>query len=429
MRAFVKYLTAALLLPALVLLASAQSASSLLEGGWSGKISVGQTELTLVFNFQQAEDGSLTATMDSPDQGAEGIEAELDASALPSVGVKIPSLSASFSGMLYRGSIVGSFIQNGLTFPLTLTRGEEVLNRPQTPQPPFPYRTEEVSFTNAAAGATLVGTLSWPVGCELSIYGDADGTAPAAVVMVSGSGQQNRDEEIFGHKPFLVIADHLARNGIASLCYDDRGFGESSGGDVENATTEDFMQDALAAVEFLRNSGRFSKIGVIGHSEGATIAFMLGARGAVDFVVSLAGPGVRGDRALTAQVNRIMELSGQPGMVSEEMYRQNVRLEGNPWLRWFIDYDPSDDIAATGCPVMAVNGSRDCQVISSLNLAAIQAQLPPNERNFIKEYDSLNHLFQHCTTGVPTEYRSIEETISPELLSDLSSWLTANILP
>ena len=429
MRTLVKYLTAALLLPALALSASAQSASSLLEGGWNGKISVGQTELTLVFNFQPAEDGSLTATMDSPDQGAEGIEAELDASALPSVGVKIPSLSASFSGMLYRGSIVGSFSQNELSFPLTLTRGEEVLNRPQTPQPPFPYRTEEVSFTNAAAGATLAGTLSWPVGCELSLHGDADGTVPAAVVMVSGSGQQNRDEEIFGHKPFLVIADHLARNGIASLRYDDRGFGESSGGDVENATTEDFMQDALAAVEFLRNSGRFSKIGVIGHSEGATIAFMLGARGVVDFVVSLAGPGVRGDRALTAQVNRIMELSGQPGMVSEEMYRQNVRLEGNPWLRWFIDYDPSDDIAATGCPVMAVNGSRDCQVISSLNLAAIQALLPPNERNFIKEYDSLNHLFQHCTTGVPTEYRSIEETVSPELLSDLSSWLTANFLP
>lgn len=182
-------------------------------------------------------------------------------------------------------------------------------------------------------------------------------------------------------------------------------------------------------MEFLRSSGRFSKIGVIGHSEGATIAFMLGARGAVDFVVSLAGPGVRGDRALTAQVNRIMELSGQPGMVSEEMYRQNVRLEGNSWLRWFIDYDPSDDIAATGCPVMAVNGSRDCQVISSLNLAAIQELLPSNERNFIKEYDSLNHLFQHCTTGVPTEYRSIEETVSPELLSDLSSWLTANFLP
>lgn len=198
MRAFIKYLTAALILTAQALSASAQSASSLLEGIWNGKISVGQTELTLVFNFQPADDGSLIATMDSPDQGAEGIEAELDASALPSVGVKIPSLSATFSGMLYRGSIVGSFIQNGLSFPLTLTRGKEVLNRPQTPQPPFPYRTEEVSFTNEAAGATLAGTLSWPVGCGLSIYGDAEGTAPAAVVMVSGSGQQNRDEEIFG---------------------------------------------------------------------------------------------------------------------------------------------------------------------------------------------------------------------------------------
>ena len=401
--------------------AAEQTGSSPFCGSWTGKLATARTELTIVFNFSEAPDGSLKATMDSPDQGAEGIEAEVDESAYPAIKLSVPSLYVSYSGLLFRESIVGTFSQAGQSFPLTLTKGTEVLKRPQTPEPPYPYLTEEVSFVNEAAGAVLAGTLSLPEGYESGNAGK-----PVAVVMVSGSGQQNRDEEIFGHRPFLVIADFLARNGVASLRYDDRGTGASEGGDVENATTEDFMEDALAAVEFLRSSGRFSKIGVLGHSEGGSIAFMLGARGAVDFVISLAGPGVRGDRALTAQVNRIMELSGQPGMVSEEMYRQNARLEGNPWLNWFIDYDPSEDISSIHCPVMALNGSKDCQVISSLNLAAIQAALPRNERNFIKEYDSLNHLFQHCTTGVPTEYRSIGETISPEVLSDIAAWIDRN---
>ena len=431
---FLKFIV--LLLPCLLMTFQAAASddtdddiAALLHGSWSGKLGTGRTELTIVFNFSTDADGAFTVTMDSPDQGAEGIAAELDKDALPALSINIPSVFAAYSGMLYRGQIMGTFSQGGMSLPLTLTKGELVLDRPQTPQPPFPYNTEEVRFFNAAAGATLSGTLSWPEGCDLSISGGSSeitGKLPVAVVMVSGSGLQNRDEEIFGHRPFLVIADWLARHGVASLRYDDRGFGESAGGELESATTEDFMQDALAAVEFLRNSGRFSKIGVIGHSEGASIAFMLGARGAVDFVVSLAGLGVRGDKALTAQVNRIMELSGQAGTVSEEMYRQNARLEGNAWLNWFIDYDPTDDIASTVCPVMAVNGSKDCQIISSLNLEAIRAKLPQDSRNLVKEYDSLNHLFQHCTTGAVTEYRSIEETVSPELLSDLAGWISDN---
>ena len=431
---FLKFIV--LLLPCLLMTFQAAASSdadddiaALLHGSWSGKLGTGRTELTIVFNFSTDADGAFTVTMDSPDQGAEGIAAKLDKDALPALSINIPSVFAAYSGMLYRGQIMGTFSQGGMSLPLTLTKGELVLDRPQTPQPPFPYNTEEVRFFNAAAGATLAGTLSWPEGCDLSISGGASeitGKLPVAVVMVSGSGLQNRDEEIFGHRPFLVIADWLARHGVASLRYDDRGFGESAGGELESATTEDFMQDALAAVEFLRNSGRFSKIGVIGHSEGASIAFMLGARGAVDFVISLAGLGVRGDKALTAQVNRIMELSGQTGTVSEEIYRQNARLEGNAWLNWFIDYDPTDDIASTVCPVMAVNGSKDCQIISSLNLEAIRAKLPQDSRNLVKEYDSLNHLFQHCTTGAVTEYRSIEETVSPELLSDLAGWISDN---
>ena len=428
---------------------SAETVSEVLEGPWSGKISVGQTELTLVFNFAVSDDGSLSVTLDSPDQGAEGIEAECDATASPMLRVNIPSLLASYSGILYGGNIVGTFSQGGLSLPLTLKKGESRLRRPQTPRPPYPYVTEDVSFRGGSPEVTLAGTISYPSGYSAAAPAataataastastaqdkapGSDNTAPVAVVMVSGSGLQDRDEQIFGHRPFLVIADYLARNGIASLRYDDRGFGESTGAEsVGTATTEDFMKDALAAVEYLRGTGRFSRIGVLGHSEGANIAFMLGALGKADFVISLAGIGVKGDEALTAQVNRIAELSGQEVELSVEDFRRSALMQGQPWLSWFIDYDPTDDISGTACPVMAVNGSLDSQVIPSLNLVAIAEKLPEGSadgmsggKNFVKEYASLNHLFQHCTTGAPTEYRGIEETMSEELLADIAAWI------
>ena len=178
--------------------------------------------------------------------------------------------------------------------------------------------------------------------------------------MVTGSGQENRDEEIFGHKPFLVIADYLARHGVASLRYDDRGFGKSTGGDVKHATTADFARDAASGIEFLHTLKCFSKVGVLGHSEGGSIAFILGAKGKVDFVISMAGIGVRGDTALTAQANRLLELSGQPMRLSTLQYRVNAYMKKSPWLN-----------------------------------------------------------FQHCTTGNVSEYRMIEETISPEVLEDI----------
>ena len=428
---------------------SAETVSEVLEGPWSGKISVGQTELTLVFNFAVSDDGSLSVTLDSPDQGAEGIEAECDAAALPMLRVNIPSLLASYSGILYGGNIVGTFSQGGLSLPLTLTEGEPRPSRPQTPRPPYPYAAEDVSFPGGSPEVTLAGTISYPSGYSAAAPAataataastastaqdkapGSDNTAPVAVVMVSGSGLQDRDEQIFGHRPFLVIADYLARNGIASLRYDDRGFGESTGAEsVGTATTEDFMQDALAAVEYLRGTGRFSRIGVLGHSEGANIAFMLGALGKVDFVISLSGIGVKGDEALTAQVNRIAELSGQKVELSVEDFRRSALMQNQPWLSWFIDYDPTADISGTACPVMAVNGSLDSQVIPSLNLVAIAEKLPEGSadgefggKNFVKEYASLNHLFQHCTTGAPTEYRGIEETMSEELLADIAAWI------
>ena len=375
-----------------------------------GKLNLGPQSLTIVLHVNCNAQGKVECTLDSPDQGVKGIAVETDYCSSDSISVSLASLALSFQGKLKGDEIVGTFIQ-GQSFPLILKRGEEKLNRPQNPVAPYPYKTEEVAFKNVADGATLVGTLSYPVGYK-------KGKTPV-VLMVTGSGQENRDEEIFDHKPFLVIADYLARHGVATLRYDDRGFGKSTGGDVEHATTLDFMRDAASGVDFLRTSKQFGKVGILGHSEGGSIAFMLGAKGKVDFIISMAGIGVKGDTALTAQANKILELTGQSMRFSTHQYRMNAVIERSPWLNFFIDYDPSGDISKTLCPVMAINGSRDVQVIPSLNLMGIKAHLKPNSKNIIKEYPSLNHLFQHCKTGNVLEYRMIEETISPEVLEDI----------
>ena len=280
-----------------------------------------------------------------------------------------------------------------------------------------------MTFRNEADGATLAGTLTWPVGQGTTVNGQR--SKPIAVLLVSGSGQQNRDEELMNHKPFLVIADYLARNGIATLRYDDRATGASVGGDVANATSEDFMRDAQTGLEYLSSRGEFSKVGLLGHSEGGLIAFMLGARKKTDFIVSLAGPGVKGDTLLAAQVNRIMELSGMPANMTVREYRQQQVVQEMPWMKWYVDYDPSTDIRKTRCPVFALNGDRDCQVISSLNLTAIEKLLPKSKKNLVKEYPGLNHLFQHCTTGLVNEYSQIEETISPEVLEDIVQFINS----
>ena len=375
-----------------------------------GKLNLGPQSLTIVLHVNCNAQGEVECILDSPDQGAKGIAVETDYCSSDSISVSLASLALSYQGKLKGDEIVGTFTQ-GQSFPLILKRGEEKLNRLQNPVAPYPYKTEEVAFKNVADGATLVGTLSYPVGYK-------KGKTPV-VLMVTGSGQENRDEEIFDHKPFLVIADYLARHGVATLRYDDRGFGKSTGGDVEHATTLDFMRDAASGVDFLRTSKQFGKVGILGHSEGGSIAFMLGSKGKVDFVISMAGIGVKGDTALTAQANKILELTGQSMRFSTHQYRMNAVIERSPWLNFFIDYDPSGDISKTLCPVMAVNGSRDVQVIPSLNLMGIKAHLKPNSKNIIKEYPSLNHLFQHCKTGDVLEYRMIEETISPEVLEDI----------
>ena len=199
------------------------------------------------------------------------------------------------------------------------------------------------------------------------------------------------------------------------------------GGDVRNATSEDFARDAEAGIDFLRSKKAFSKVGIIGHSEGGLIAFILGAQKKTDFIVSLAGPGVKGDTLSALQSNRMMELSGiDPKLtvkVTVKKLRQDPQFQKLRWYQWFFDYDPSDNISKTRCPVFALNGDRDCQVVPSQNLTAIKQLLPKTKKNLIKEYPGLNHLFQHCTTGLPNEYGQIEETISPEVLSDICTWI------
>ena len=388
-----------------------------LIGSWSGKLKVGPVSLTLVLHLEQA-DGYVTVTLDSPDQGAKGIGAFKEFLSDDSIAIKIETLGVTYRARLKDDKLDGTFSQNGISLPLVLTRGVPEMKRPQRPQPPYPYETEEVTFRNEKDSATLAGTLTYPVG-----YSKQSKKKPFVVLLVSGSGQQNRDEELMGHSPFLVIADYLARHGIATLRYDDRATGASVGGDVKNATTEDFMRDALAGLDFLRHQKAFGKVGLLGHSEGGAIAFMLASRKKTDFIVSLAGPGVKGDTLLVKQENCIQQLSGMPATMTVEQFRQQPEVQQMRWLQWFIDYDPSADIRKSRCPVFALNGDRDCQVISSQNLTAIRQLLPKSKKNLVKEYPTLNHLFQHCTTGLLTEYSEIEETISPEVLSDIAQWI------
>ena len=395
------------------------SSSTALLGSWSGKLKAGPVSLTIVLHLEQV-DGNVKVSLDSPDQGAKGISASKEYLSDDSVAVKVESIGATYRARLKDGKLDGTFSQSGMSFPLEMTKGVPEVKRPQMPKAPYPYETEEVTFRNEADGATLAGTLTWPVG-----YDKAAKQKPMVLLFVSGSGQQNRDEELMNHKPFLVIADYLARQGIATLRYDDRATGKSVGGDVKNATTKDFSRDALAGIDFLRSKKAFSKVGILGHSEGGSIAFMLGGQKKVDFIVSLAGPTVKGDTLLAAQSNRILSLSGQPAIMTVEKFRETAATMNQPWLNWFNDYDPTNDIRQTRCPVFALNGDRDCQVISTLCLPAFHRLLPPSKKHLIKEYPSLNHLFQHCTTGLPDEYSQIEETISPEVLQDIAQWVNS----
>ena len=428
-----------------------------IEGSWSGLLEVSGVKLRLVINI--ASDGK--CTLDSPDQGAKDIPGVLEYVSADSLSVSVPALGVNYAGRLKEGKIEGTFKQSGLTLPLVLSPGRATLNRPQTPQPPFPYATEEVTFHNDKDDATLCGTLTYPVG-----YKKGDSRKVPVVLMVTGSGLQNRDEELFEHKPFAVLADYLARNGIASLRYDDRGAGKSKG-DARNATTYNLSLDALAGVGYLKSMGLFDKVGVLGHSEGGTIAFMLAARSdaGLDFIVSLAGASIKGIEVLAEQNYVALRWAGisddvardygkaltavydarvkNPSLLKADEATLDVILsdakvslpEGlknnlltilrtpSPWLDYFTQYDPRQDLPKITCPVMAINGQMDVQVLPASNLEALRKLLPRHEKTLIKEYPGLNHLFQHARTGNVTEYGQIEETFSEEVLRDIAGWV------
>lgn len=394
----------------LFLFISSLSFAQNIDGKWNGKLKFDTGELPLAMNIKSEEDGKIECDLDSPLQNAYGIESEILYYGDDSLSLVFPKIGAKYAGKVIATVIRGTFSQNGSTFSLDFMKDGLMKLRLQRPLPPFPYECSDVVFKSE--DAELSGTLTVPLEQDCS----------TVLLLVGGSGLQDRDETVFGHKPFAVITDYLARNGVATLRYDDRGCGKSKG-NVEGATMKDFANDAFAGLQYLKRLGSFEHIGILGHSEGASIAFMSASRGFADFVVSLAGIGVRGNEALAEQVNRVNFLSGVHSSVTPEQYLDMAIESKELWLIDFCNYDPSDDISKTNCPVMAVNGSKDCQVVSSINLIAIEKKLPSNIHNYIKEYDGLNHLFQPCTTGLPTEYEDSLITIDYTVLEDIVSWL------
>ena len=425
------------ILTIIALLFSFAFLSNAQTGTWTGKLEVQGMKLTIVFHLDGDE-----PTMDSPDQAAQGIPIQVEKSGTGKITIRIPMLGANYEGQWLGKQIVGNFTQMGQSLPLSLTPGEDRLNRPQTPQGPFPYGTEEVSFDNG--DAHLAGTLVLPEGYSRKT---------PVLIFVTGSGQEDRDETIFEHKPFAVIADALGRAGIATLRFDDRGVGGSTG-EVANATTEDFRDDALAGIKLLRE--RFDKVGVIGHSEGGTIALMLAADKQVDFIVSLAGMVVSGLETIVAQSRVSLESAGYTGETVDkyceavrqagyvrvhggrmpfpdeldlpdelkQSYQQVLRQIQTPWMIKLLSLDMRPLLGGITCPVLAINGSKDIQVDPESNLGALRDGLPASPKNRIEAIEGVNHLFQHCSTGAISEYRQIEETFAPEALEMIVRWLS-----
>ncbi len=431
---------------------TASTAMSQIVGYWKGEMNVGVQKLETAFDIKVVENG-YAATFDVPAQGAYDIPVDETTFQDGLLQLTMSSLGACYSGTLKDDVIEGEFTQNGMTFPLNLARTEkkeQKKTRPQDPQPPFHYQIEEVTFVNEKEGNTLAGTLTIPEG---------EGPFPA-MVLVSGSGQQNRDEELMNHRPFWVIADYCARHGIAVLRYDDRGIGGSDG-EVKNATSMDFSYDAEAAFDYLRNRKEINatKVGILGHSEGGVINFMVSARRPeVAFLVSLAGPSVNGIEVLKEQQAAILRASGMTEEMvqfngnanaqmfniietsndreeadtllrqllkgwgyNEELTEQTVGQMASPWMYYFLRYDPTDAIVKTNCPALLLNGSKDLQVIASQNLPGYEKIIAEHGKTNLtmRELPDLNHLFQHCETGSPNEYFEIEETISPEVLETI----------
>jgi len=425
-------------------------------GDWQGTLKGPGVELRVVVHLTRGASG-LTGTLDSPDQAASGIALAAAALTGNTLTFSVPAVNGSYTGTLTpQGSIDGSWSQGGQALPLALTRVTNVASlsprRPQTPAPPYPYGEEDVSYTSAP-GVRLAATLTLPAGA---------GPFPA-VVLITGSGPQDRDETLLGHKPFKVLADHLTRQGIAVLRADDRGSGSSTG-TFATATSMDFAADAEAGLTYLANRKEINpgKLGLVGHSEGGVVAPIVAARNrAVAFIVLLAGSGVPGDEVLLAQQALIATANGAPpelvqrasaamrevfaaiktekddtalaaalrqrlaALIPAAQVDAQVQTLLSPWYRYFLTYDPRPTLRAVRCPVLALTGEKDLQVPATANLAAIKAALDEggNTRSQVEELPGLNHLFQHATTGSPAEYARIEETVATEVLEKVSGWI------
>lgn len=399
----------------LMLTASVQVGAQSLDGTWKGVLSVGPQKLTLILHVSEAE---RSVKLDVMEQGVKGLPLAVNVLENDSLNVAMAQIGLHYAGRLRNGVIEGTFSQNGFTTQLIFNKGEVVLKRPQEPKPPFPYRVEEVKFDHKEANVTLAGTLTYPEGYK-------GGQKVPVVLMVTGSGPQNRDEELMGHKPFLVLADRLARHGIASLRYDDRGVGQSTG-DFSSATTAALATDALAGIKYLRGLKKFSCVGILGHSEGGSIAYMLGAGGNADFIVSLAGPACKFDTLMMLQLNGLSKVQGAKEDVVHSVAETRQLLlskDNSLWMKSALDMNFSKFLPLIKCPVMALSGSNDLNVPAEFNMLSLQNGLPHNSKNVIKIYPGLNHLFQHSPTGNPLDDVNIDETMSEEVMNDVCTWI------
>ena len=432
-------------------------------GNWSGKLDLPGIKLEIIFKIAADENGKLFTKMDVPAQSAKDLPVSETNVSGDSLKLSVAMIMGKFAGKITSDSIIeGIWKQSGAIFPLILKKTEVIteMKRPQTPKAPFPYLIEEVEYINPQSGLKLAGTLTLPENAKNC----------TAAILISGSGAQDRDETIFGHKPFFVIADYLTRNGIAVLRVDDRGVGGSEG-NTQNATSEDFAGDVHAGLEFLKTKKEIDhdKIGLIGHSEGGIIAPMVANRsGDIAFIVLLAGPGIKGEQIVYKQVELLNRAAG----LTEEQVTQKINLQKSifdillnekdtlhqmerlqqvfsngtyetmsddqkkiinanlnalktRWFQFFLTYEPYPALVKLKCPVLALNGSKDLQVPPAENLAAIENALKQGgNKNFkTMEMENLNHLFQTCETGSVAEYAQIEETISPAVLEILRDWI------
>lgn len=449
------------------LAAAARSEPRTPVGFWEGKLDLTVAQLRIVLTIEAAPEGKFKATLESPDQTSQKIPAEVEWKD-PDLVVDVRAVAGVYTAKLNKvgDALEGEFEQGGQKMALVLKKVERpsTTARPQDPKPPFPYRAEAVAYLNKAAeGVTLAGTLTLPEG---------KGPFPVAI-LISGSGPQDRDEFLLGHRPFAVIADFLARRGIATLRYDDRGIGESKG-DFAKATSADFATDVEAGIAYLKSRSEVDakRIALIGHSEGGLIAPIVAARNSdVAAIVLLAGTGVNGKEILRRQTELVALASGAKAsdvetnrklleeafaivgandpakaepllkalaerafdQTPEEQRRgadkeaavQQVLVINSPWMRFFLAHEPAQSLAKVKVPVLAINGAKDLQVDPKQNLPMIEKALKEggNARFEVRELPGLNHLFQKCETGSPAEYAKIDETFNPEALKTVGDWL------